>query len=121
MKAKSRDTGWNAESSSTGLARVGFCLASGMRSRITSNAIKRAVGAERLQRARMQLAEIAEHVLRADLDGAGTAGMQPARAAGHDLQRLHRRAGGGQHGKRIGLGVERIGLRRAGPVPPNAL
>src|SRR5436190_424639 len=30
MKAKSRDTGWNAERSSSGLARVGFFLASGM-------------------------------------------------------------------------------------------
>ena len=33
----------------------------------------------------MQLAEIAEHVLRADLDGAGTPGMQPACAARYDL------------------------------------
>ena len=79
MKAKSRDTGWNADSSSTGLARVGFCLASGMRSRITSKAISGPSARERFQRARMQLAEIAEHVLRADLDGAGTSGMQPAR------------------------------------------
>ncbi len=39
MKAKSRDTGWKADSSITGLARVGFFFASGMRSRITSNTI----------------------------------------------------------------------------------
>ncbi len=41
---------------------------------------QRAVGAERLQRARMQLAEIPQDVLRADLDGAGTPRMQPVRA-----------------------------------------
>ena len=64
-----------------------------MRSRITSNADQRPVGVERLERARMQFAEMAEHILRPDLDRAGAAGMKPGRPAGHDLQRLHRRAG----------------------------
>ena len=34
----------------------------------------------------MQLAEMAEHVLRAELDRAGAAGMEPGRSARHDLQ-----------------------------------
>ena len=58
----------------------------------------------------MQFAEMAEHVLRPDLDRAAAAGMKPRRAAGHDLQRLRRRAGRDQHRERIGLGVERIDL-----------
>ena len=121
MKAKSRDTGWNAESSSSGLARVGFCFGVGNAVEDDLERDQRAVGAERFQRARMQLAEIAEHVLRADLDRAGTSRMQPGRAAGHDLQRLHRRAGRSQHRERIGLGIERIRRGRAGPVPADAL
>ena len=36
--------------------------------------------------------------------------MEPGRPARHDLQRLRRRAGRGQHGERVGLGVERIDL-----------
>ena len=82
---------------------------------------QRALGVERFERARMQLAEIAEHVLRADLDRAAAAGMEPGRAARHDLQRLRRRAGRGEHRQRIGLGVEGVDLawpRR--PVPPAA-
>ena len=42
--------------------------ASGMRSRITSKRDQRPFGVERLERARMQFAEMAEHVLRPDLD-----------------------------------------------------
>ena len=64
----------------------------------------------------MQLAEMAEHVLRADLDGAAAAGMEPGRPARHDLQRLRRRAGGGEHRERIGLGVEGIDLGRLAPT-----
>ena len=81
----------------------------------------RAVGAERLQCPRMHFAEVTQHVLRPDLDGAGAARMQPARAARHDLQRLHRRAGGREHRERIGLGVERVRHGRTGPVPSHAL
>src|SRR4029077_16792520 len=54
---------------------------------------QRAGGPQRLQRAWMQLAEISEHILRADLDRARAARMQPGSAAGDGLQRLHRRAG----------------------------
>ena len=111
-KAKSRSTGWNGDSSSTGLARVGFAFGSGIFSRITSNADQRPFGLERFERARMQLAEMAEHVLRPDLDGAAAAGMEPGRPAGHDLQRLHRRAGGRQHGEGVGLGVEGVDRAR---------
>ena len=69
----------------------------------------------------MQLAEMAEHVLRADLDRAAAAGMEPGRAARHDLQRLRRRAGRGENRERIGLGVERIDLAVAlGPVAADA-
>ena len=49
------------------------------------------------------------------------AGMEPGRAARHDLQRLRRRAGGGEHRERVGLGVEGIDLgRRARPVAADA-
>ena len=69
----------------------------------------------------MQLAEMAEHVLRADLDRAGAAGMKPGRAAGHDLQRLRRRAGRHQHRERIGFGVEGVDLAVAlAPMPADA-
>ena len=44
----------------------------------------------------MQFAEMAEYVLRSDLDGARTAGMEPCGTARNDLQRLNRRAGGGR-------------------------
>ncbi len=47
-------------------------------------------------------------------------GCSQAAAARHDLQRLHRRAGSRQHRERIGLGIQRIGRRRAGPVPSDA-
>ena len=76
----------------------------------------RPVRLQRLQRARMQFAEMAEHILRPDLDGAGAAGMKPGRSAGHDLQRLHRRTGCGERGQRIGLGIEGIGSRPFHPV-----
>ena len=120
-KAKSRSTGWNGDSSSTGLARVAFAFGAGMRVEDHLEGDQRAVGVERLERARMQFAEVAEHVLRADLDRAGAAGMEPGRPAGHDLQRLRRRAGGGEHRERIGLGVEGVDAAGAAdqwrPVP----
>ena len=121
MKAKSRDTGWNGGEFEHRLGAGRLLLGVGNAVEDHFERDQRAVGAERLQRARMQFAEIAQHVLRPDLDGAGTARMQPARAARHDLQRLHRRAGGREHRERIGLGVERVGHGRAGPVPPDAL
>ena len=48
-------------------------------------------------------------------------GCSQSGAARHDLQRLHRRAGRGEHRERIGLGVERVGHGRARPVPADAL
>src|SRR4029453_9571947 len=56
----------------------------------------------------MQLAEMPEHVLRADLDRPGASRMKPRRPTRHDLQRRRRRAGGGEHRERVGFGVERI-------------
>ena len=56
----------------------------------------------------MQLAEMAKHVLRAELDRAGAPAMQPGGPAGHDLQRLRRRARRSEHGERVGLHVEGI-------------
>ncbi len=47
-------------------------------------------------------------------------GCSHAGAARHDLQRLHRRAGGCEHRERIGLGVERIRHGRTGPVSSHA-
>jgi hypothetical protein len=67
---------------------------------------KRAVGTECLQRARMQLAEVTENVLRPNLDGAGTARMEPIGAARHDLQCLHRRARRCEYRKSVGLAFE---------------
>src|SRR5215467_9906593 len=69
---------------------------------------QRPFGVERFQRPRMQFAEMAEHILRPDLDRAGAAGMKPRRSAGRGLQRLHRRAGGGQGREGIGFGIECI-------------
>src|SRR5437879_6749846 len=69
----------------------------------------------------MHLAEIAEHILRPDLDRTGAPGMQPGRAARDDLKCLHRRAGSGEHRKRIGLGVEQFSLRRTRPVAAETL
>ncbi len=117
-KAKSRSTGWKDESSSTGFARVALSFGSGMRSRITSKPTSGPSARKRLERARMQLAEIAEHVLRADLDRARATGMQPSRSARHDLQRPHRGAGRRQGRERIGLGIEGIDL--AGLARPMA-
>ena len=69
----------------------------------------------------MQFAEMAEHVLRPDLDRARTAGMKPGRAARHNLQRLRRRAGRDQNADRIGFGIERIDFAVAlGPIAPEA-
>src|SRR6516164_5269359 len=72
---------------------------------------QRAVGAQSLEDARMQLTEMAENVLRADLDGGRTPRMQPVWATGYDLQRLHGCTGGLQHRERISLGIERVRLR----------
>ena len=52
------------------------------------------------------------------------AGMEPGRAARHDLQRLGRRAGRRQHRERVALGVEGVDLLAAGDQwrpPPSAL
>ena len=47
--------------------------------------------------------------------------MEPGRPARHDLQGLHRRAGGRQHGEGVGLGVEGVDRRRlARPVAADA-
>ena len=120
-KAKSRSTGWNGDSSSAGLARVGLRLRLGDALEDHFEADQRAFGIERFERARMQFAEMAEHVLRPDLDRAGAAGMKPGRPARHHLQRLRRRAGRGQHAERIGLGVEGIDLAVAlAPMPADA-
>ena len=56
----------------------------------------------------MHLAEVTQHVLRPDLDGAAAPRVQPRRPAGYDLQRMHRGAGRRQHGQRIRLDVEGI-------------
>ena len=97
-----------------GARRLGLALGDAFENDLEGD--QRALGVERLQRARMQLAEMAEHVLRADLDGAGAAGMEPGRPAGHDLHRLRRRAGRGQHRERVGLGVEGVDRRRPCPT-----
>ena len=82
---------------------------------------QRPFGIERLERTRMQLAEIAKHILRPDLDRAGASRMQPARPARHHLQRGRRRARRDQHGERVGFHVENVGLAVDVPVPARAL
>ena len=89
-----------------GLGRLGLRLGDLVENDLERD--ERTFGAERLQRAGMQFAEIAQHVLRADLDRAAAARMQPGRPAGHDLQRLRRRARRGQQRQRIGLDVEGV-------------
>ncbi len=71
---------------------------------------ERPLDVERLERARMQLAEISEHILRADLDGAAAARMEPGRPARHDLQCLRRRSGCEQRRERVALHVESINV-----------
>src|SRR6516165_4768220 len=80
---------------------------------------QRAARTECLKHTRMQLAEIPEHVLRADLDGAAASWMKPGRSSRHDLHRLRRRARGRKRGERIGLGIEGIDFFAGDrPVPP---
>ena len=69
-KAKSRFTAWKADSSSFGLVRVGLAFGSGIGVDEHLEAGERARNVERLQRLRMELAEMAEHGLRAELDHA---------------------------------------------------
>ncbi len=63
---------------------------------------------ERVQDAWMDLTEMGHLVLRAELAGARTAGMEPVRRPGHNLQALHGCTGGLQRGDGVGLGVEGI-------------
>ena len=62
----------------------------------------------------MHLAEDGEAVLRPEHERADAAGMIPGGALRDRLQPVERRAGGGEHGERVGLGVEHVdGARRA--------
>src|SRR5690606_35906632 len=80
-------------------------------------ATERARNVERFERLRMELAERAEHNLRAELDRARATGMVPAGATRLDLQLVDRRAAGLKRGKGIGLGVEDAdGCGIAGPM-----
>src|SRR3546814_13839277 len=63
--------------------------------------------------ARMQFAEIAKHVLRAELNGAGAAGMEPARRAGHDLQLVGGDAERRKQREGVRLGIKRIEDRKS--------
>src|SRR5262245_64948014 len=69
----------------------------------------------------MQLAEMPEHLLLSDLDRARASRMEPRRPARHDLQRLRLRAGGSEHGERVGFGIEGVDLAgRTRPMAPDA-
>ena len=119
-KAKSRVTGWNADNSSIGLARVGFAFGSGMRSRITSNAISgpsasSASSARGCSSPKWPSTFCGPIWIVPERPGCSQAGP-----AGHDLQRLRRCAGRDEHGERVGLHVEHIGRAVAAPVPPRA-
>ncbi len=100
--------------SSSGLARVGLAW---QRNVVEDDLVadQRAVDLQRGENPRMNFAEVTDDILRPYLDGAGATRMKPCGPPGHDLQCLHRRAGRGQGGKGIGLGVEhidRLGLAR---------
>ncbi len=94
MKAKSRDTGWNADSSIAGFGAGRSLLGVGNAFQDDLEGDDRAIGAELFQDSRMQFAERAEHILRADLNHARASRMQPVRAARYHLQGTDRRAGG---------------------------
>src|SRR6202007_3282697 len=82
---------------------------------------QRAFGVQRLERIRMQFAEMAEHVLRPDLDRARAAWMKPGRPARYNLHSLRRRAGRHQNTDPIRLGIEGVDLAVAlGPMAPEA-
>src|SRR6188508_1903547 len=68
-----------------------------------------ALGLQAGNRARMQFTEVSQDILRANLDGAATSGVKPGRTARHDLQSLHRRTSGSEHGESVGFYVENIG------------
>src|SRR5262249_21942691 len=81
---------------------------------------QRTFDVQRLQRPRIELAEMAKHGLRADLQCADPSRMKPGWPAVDDLDRRDGSAHGGERRERIRLGVERIGLRlRLRPVPPD--
>src|SRR6185437_2662325 len=88
--------------------RLGFWFGDPLQDHFEGN--ERTLNVERLERARMQFAEMTQNILRADLNGAAAAGVKPRRSARHHLQRLWRRAGRYQRRQYIGLGVERIDL-----------
>src|ERR1700741_1119374 len=57
----------------------------------------------------MEFTEMAQDILWINLDGAAAAGAKPRRPPRHDLQCLHWRARGGQHGKSVSLSGENVG------------
>src|SRR5262249_13764613 len=82
---------------------------------------QRAFGIKGVEGAGMQLAEMAEHILRADLDGAGASGVKPRWRSRNDLRRLYWLAGGGEPRQRVGLDVEGVDLgRRCRPMATSA-
>src|SRR5581483_11940079 len=69
----------------------------------------------------VHFAEMAEHVLRPDLDRAAAPRVEPSGSAGNHLQRLQRRAGCGERGEGVALSVEHIDRAVAvRPMPPDA-
>ena len=73
------------------------------------------------QHARMQFAEIAQNVLRPELQRAAAARMEPAGRAAHKLQAAHRHAKRGQQRHDVRLGVEGVHRGRAArPVTARA-
>ena len=116
MKAKSRSTGWKGDSFERRprLGRLGL----GQRRRVEEDL----EGGDRPAEVGggddlgMQLAEMRHHAV-AEPDRARAAGVIPVRRAAWADMLLDRRADGGQHGQRVGLGVEGVdGARRARPV-----
>ena len=74
------------------MARVARAFGAGMRVENDFEGDDRPFRIERFEGRRMQLAEPADRILRAELQRRGTAGMQKGGAAGNDLHRRHRDA-----------------------------
>ena len=105
-KAKSRRTGCRSESVERrlGLGRPRLRRRDRVEDQLEAG--ERALGVERLEHLRVELAERADDGLRALADRAGAAGMEPGRRVGDDLHLVGREAERVEERQRIGLGVE---------------
>ena len=120
MKAKSRVSGCRSSFSSGGLARPPLARGAGSASRKISNASAGASTSMRLQRARMDFAEIRDRPSGPSFSAPVRPGRQCAGASAEGLQRGDGRADGFEDRQHVALHVEDVGLRRGAPVARRA-